>query len=86
MNKNKNKRNVQKITLFDVVNFTTSLFFYMLLISVSMMYLSVYAFGEIGEGTAHDIIAAGIIWLIVTIPTIIWKAKTKVKSFKNIKK
>lgn len=43
-------------------------------------------FGYMGRGTGHDIMAVLVMLLIVALPTAIWKYKTKVKTFKQIKK
>ena len=45
-----------------------------------------YIFGYIGRGTSHDILAVVVIFMIVALPTAIWKYKTKVKEYRLIKK
>ena len=70
-------RRASPLTLFSVVNFLTSLFFYLLLIDLALLYLTIYIFGMIGRGTSHDIVAVIIMLAIVFLPTIIWKVKTR---------
>ena len=38
------KKDRKKIELFDIINFATSIFFYLTLLSVSLIYLAFYAF------------------------------------------
>lgn len=50
--------------------------FYLTLISIAAIFLGFYAFGELGHGTGHDVLAILIVIAIVIIPTLIWKKKS----------
>lgn len=50
--------------------------------AAAVVYLGFYAFGTIGRGTAHDILAVLIMVVVVAIPTMIWKLNTKSKKSK----
>lgn len=63
--------------MFDIVNYITSLTFYLTLVAIAGVYLSFYAFGELGRGTGHDILAVLIMVCIVALPTLLWKLQTK---------
>jgi len=70
------------MSLFDFISYITSLFFYLTLISIAGIYLGFYAFGELGRGTGHDVLAVLILISIVGLPTIIWKLQTRPKNKK----
>jgi Kef-type K+ transport system membrane component KefB len=71
---------------FLVVNILTSIFFYLSLMDIALIYLCVYAFGVIGRGTSHDIMTVAVMFMIVIIPTVIWKVKTRVRMLSKYRK
>lgn len=65
------------MTFFDFINYVTSLFFYLTLISIAGVFLGFYVFGELGRGTGHDILAVLVMVSIVVLPTVLWKTQTR---------
>lgn len=73
------------ITGYAVLNFFTSLFFYLTLLAIALLYLTTYMFGYLGDSTGHDILTVSVMFLIVVLPTAIWKYKTRSRVYKEIK-
>jgi membrane protease YdiL (CAAX protease family) len=67
-------------------NRLTSFFFYCVWVDIALIYLVFYMFGFMGRGLSHDILSIFVMTLIVLIPTLIWKNKTKINKFKFVKK
>lgn len=72
--------------MFKILNLATSVFFYLVLISIACIYLSFYIFGGLGRGTGHDVLTVLILSSIVALPTILWKRQTKRKIHNIAKK
>jgi len=63
---------------FKIINFITSIAFYLTLIIISFIGFVFFMFGMYGTGTHIDILTAFVTIFIVVFPTLIWKYKTKV--------
>lgn len=72
--------------MFGIINFFASFFFYLVLMALALLYLNIYIFGLMGRGTSHDIVAVVIMFVIVFLPTLIWKVKTRNNENKSMKK
>ena len=73
-------------TYYNVINFITSLSFYLTLIVIALVYLTFYMFGFMGSSTGHDILAVLVMVIIVALPTMLWKYKTKSQSLRVVRK
>lgn len=62
-------------------NFLRSFFFYSFWMVASLVYVNYYMFGTFGRSTPVDVLSVFAVFLIVAIPTLIWKHVTKSKSW-----
>jgi hypothetical protein len=68
-----------------IIDKLVSILFYMLLLTVALIFLSSYMFGQLGVGIDIDIIAIVIMTLIVALPTFVWKLLTRTRSHQQMK-
>lgn len=71
--------------VFKVINRLTSFLFYAWWAVLSLCYLCFYMFGYMGRGTHIDILSVGVMLVVVLIPTLMWKHKTKVDRWGNLR-
>jgi phage-related holin len=63
-----------------------SFFFYCFWIVVSLIYLNFYMFGVFGRSTSVDVLSVFAVFLIVAIPTLIWKHFTKLTAWGEMRR
>lgn len=71
---------------FKLVNFFTSFFFYLFWVVASLIYLGFNMFSYFGRGTYVDVLTVFVMALALILPTLLWKHKTKVTKWVNLRR